>query len=121
MVAGTLGLLIIAYKASSVSFEIANAKIELSSAIAKTKEIKSDLKLEDERLKDIKSDLEQMIAAPESSNPTQDDGKEFSIEEPKKDHTLDGKNSTFMKIRIPKDRFESLDAKINAAEKAIQK
>jgi len=51
MVIATLGILYIAYQSSSVSIEIANAKITLSSALATSKEIKSALENENERLK----------------------------------------------------------------------
>ncbi len=55
MVAATLGLLFIAQSSSNVSIEIANAKIELSSAISQVKDIKSDLKAENTRL--VKANL----------------------------------------------------------------
>jgi len=50
MIIATLGFLYIAYVSGSVSIEIANAKIELSSAISQVKDIKGDLVEENERL-----------------------------------------------------------------------
>ena len=122
MVAGTLGLLMIAYRASSVSFEIANAKIELSSAIATTKEIKSNLEVENERLNVAKTALEQKLAALESENsPTSSKAKKVSPKNLEKHELLSGENPIIKKPVIPKDWFESLDAKINSAQQAIKK
>ena len=61
MVVTTVVLLTIAFKSSAISIEIASAKIELSSAIAQTKEIKNDLKLENERLISANKSLEQKL------------------------------------------------------------
>lgn len=61
MVAATLGLLYIAQSSSSVSIEIANAKIELSSAISQVKDIKSDLQAENIRLAEANLLLQEKI------------------------------------------------------------
>lgn len=57
----TGGLVYIAYQSSTVSIEIANAKIQLSSAITETKEIKSDLEVENERLRQAAEELKTKI------------------------------------------------------------
>jgi hypothetical protein len=51
MVVATVGLVYIAYRLSSVSIEIADAKINLSAAPTTVKDIKSDLEAENVRLK----------------------------------------------------------------------
>jgi len=62
MIVATLGLLFIAYASSSVSIEIANAKIELSSAISQTKDIKNDLANENQRLVEANERLAEKVA-----------------------------------------------------------
>ncbi len=58
----TCGLVYIAYRSSTVSIEIANAKIQLSSAIDETKDIKSDLEKENEALLRATTELKNKIA-----------------------------------------------------------
>jgi len=57
MVAATLGLLVIAYRASTVSIEIADAKINLSSALSDVKEVKTNLEIENEKLLSANAEL----------------------------------------------------------------
>jgi len=61
MVIVTIGVLVIAYKSSSVSIEIANARIDLTSAISATRGIKSDLENENERLKRANADIKKEL------------------------------------------------------------
>ena len=61
MLSATFGLLFIAYQSTNVSIEIANTKIELSSALSKTREIKSDLEEENERLREASAFLEDKV------------------------------------------------------------
>ncbi|MBU4320888.1 MAG: hypothetical protein KJ739_07360 [Nitrospinae bacterium] len=108
MVVATIGLLIIAYKSSSVSIEIANTKIELSSVITKTKEIRNELQIEDERLKQANKELQEKLKAPKLNEAT----SKIMLEELKK---------SGQRIEMSKERFKDLDAKIQSAEKAIKK
>lgn len=57
MVTATLGLLLIAYRASTVTIEIADAKINLSSALSAVKEVKSNLQAENEKLLTANAEL----------------------------------------------------------------
>lgn len=114
MVVATLGLLFIAYRASTVTIEIANAKIELSSALSQAKEIKNDLEIEDNRIASEKNQfLKEKIDSLEKS------------EKVSKDSVPD-KQIMMKAVRAPKTqiyqrRFEELDAKIRAAQEAIKK
>lgn len=63
MVVATLGLISIAYRASSVSIEIADAKINLSSALTTVKDIKGELERENERLKKANEELQAKVAS----------------------------------------------------------
>jgi hypothetical protein len=69
MVVATLGFVFIAYRASSVSIEIANAKINLSSALATVKDIQNDLATENERLKKANEDLQAQVTKPNGDVP----------------------------------------------------
>lgn len=120
MVIGTLVLLVIAYKSSSVSIEIANTKIVLSSAISEVKQIKSELEVENKRLISANQSIEEKIESIEKSEKI-----------PKgsilmKDLKTGIRKSAFlpvasMEMEFYGARFEALDAKIRSAEEAIKK
>lgn len=61
MLMSTIGLLMIAYRSATVSIEIADAKINLSSAMATAKEIKSELQSENERLQAANEQLQKAV------------------------------------------------------------
>lgn len=117
MVAGTVGLLVIAYKASSVSIEIANAKIELLSAVSQTKEIKASLEAESKRLASSARTLPQRI------DNTQERSAKSSSSAISIKPQIDGLQQTPLAVGDFKyqSEFEALDAKIKSAEEAIKK
>ena len=116
MVVGTVGLLVIAYKASSVSIEIANAKIELSSAVSQTKEIKTDLEAESKRLISAKRLFQENVDALAKS--AKSSKSAFPIEE----LTEALRQPAFAEGEFKhKSGFEALDAKIRSAQEAIRK
>ena len=110
MVAATLGILFIAYKSSSVSIEIANAKIKLSSAIEKTKEVRNRLQIENEKLQQTNADLQEILKITKLSNLDKGIELPITIEEIKKLETT--------KVGIPDEWFKNMDVKIQSAEKA---
>jgi len=116
MVVGTVGLLVIAYKASSVSIEIANAKIELSSAVSQTKEIKTDLEAESKRLISAKRLFQENVDALAKSAKSSESA--FPIEELTKALRQPAFAEGDFKY---KSGFEALDAKIRSAQEAIRK
>lgn len=121
MVIATLGLLYIAYASSSVSIEIANAKIELSSAISQAKDIKSDLVSENARLTNANKKLKEQLATLETEAIKSTTG--ISIEDLKSHGIFGEKNSLIRKpfSAIEASRFDNLDKKILSAEQLIAK
>jgi FtsZ-binding cell division protein ZapB len=116
MVVGTLGLLTIAYKANSVSIEIANAKIELQSAVSQTKEIKAMLEAESKQLtSESKLFQENVGALRKLENGSLN---KSSIEELSKG--LGQPAFAAADFRY-KSEFEALDKKIKSAEETIRK
>ncbi len=116
MVVGTIGLLFIAYKASSVSIEIANTKIELLSAVSQTKEIKANLEAESRRLASANRLFQEKVAALEKS--ARNTPSAPSIEELTKgllQPAFATQDLTY------KTEFNALDTKIKSAEEAIRK
>ncbi len=114
MVAGTIGLLFIAYRASSVSIEIANTKIELLSAVSQTKEIKAALEAESKRLSSANRLFQEKVAALEKS--TKNSPSALPIEELTKGLWQPAVMDLTYKVE-----FDTLDAKIKSAEGAIRK
>jgi hypothetical protein len=116
MVVGTLGLLLIAYKASSVSIEIANTKIELLAAVSQTKEIRDNLEAESQRLASANKLFQENIdtlAKSAKASPSA-----LHIEELTK-----GLRQPTLAARHPdyKKEFDALDAKIKSAEETLRK
>ena len=140
MVAATLGLLYIAQSSSSVSIEIANAKIELSSAISQVKDIKSDLEAENIRLAEVNLQLQEKIKNWEAA--ARRDPGAMSLEDlnlgevlgrpsPIVQEAIDQRpanenpvvsNSSAQNPRIvpPSDPYRDIDAKIQSAEQYIR-
>ncbi|MDD5582248.1 MAG: hypothetical protein PHS99_03410 [Candidatus Marinimicrobia bacterium] len=61
MIVETLVLLSIAWRSTSLSIEISNAKISMSTILTKVKEIKNELKHENERLLEEKQTLNNLL------------------------------------------------------------
>ena len=134
MVSATLGLIFIAYKSSDISIEIADAKIQLSSALAETKEIKSQLKIENERLFEANKDLEEKLAlseelikTPAEVSPAEDTTSDnrrrraLSVEEIKKYSFKNNNDSELPTPEISKERFQSIDEKIQSVQQSLYK
>ncbi len=120
MVSTTFGLLYIAYKSSTVSLEIANAKINLSSAISTVKDIKVNLQAENTRL--VKANQELKTKIEELQDKAVKSATGISIEDLKSKGILGGESSFFRKpMEFGKvDQFQALEARIKSAEKALQ-
>lgn len=115
----TGGLVYIAYQSSTVSIEIANAKIQLSSAITETKGIKSDLEIENKRLRQAAEELsnkilllEEMVAS--SSQPS------FTAETLRKLKPLGEENGKIPTLTIPPERFKEFDSRIEQAQQYLR-
>lgn len=119
MLVATFGLIMIAYQASTVSIEIADAKISLSSAIATAKDIKSDLEKENERLMKVNDDLKAQLqkASREVAKINQDHKIGSELNKILKEKTLAVENSSAH--RVDPKVFEQLDKKIQKAQNAI--
>lgn len=119
MVVSTVGLLVIAYKASSVSIKIANAKIELSSAVSQTKEIKADLEAESARMITATRLFQKTADALAESAKSSKSG--FATEATEAITKVVQELSAEMdKLRLQSE-FGVLDAKIRSAQEAIRK
>ncbi|MBA1145845.1 hypothetical protein H0Z60_02115 [Ectothiorhodospiraceae bacterium WFHF3C12] len=121
LVTGTLGFLWIAYSATNVSLEIADAKIELSSAIAQAKDIRGELRADKSRLLEANELLREKIERLETMVDAKTGG--LSLEDLKTNGILGGDNSEIRKlIKDPSSEgFEDLDKKIQDAEQLIDK
>jgi septal ring factor EnvC (AmiA/AmiB activator) len=115
MVVATLGLLGIAWQSTSVSFEIADAKITMSSALADVKEIKSDLEIENKRLIEEKESLENLLSELKETTENSPDNPEKILES-----FFTGKTSSTPTTEIEK-RLHDVTSKIDAIEKTIRK
>jgi len=110
MVVATLGLLGIAFQSATVSIEIADAKITMSSVLADVKEIRSGLELENMILLKEKEALENLLT---ELRRTGDDPKKI-LQTYLMDITLKG----YFQERT--DRLKDLDVKIKSMEKIIR-
>ncbi len=119
MLIATIGVVYIAYRSSSVSIEIANAKINLSSAIATTKEIKSDLEKENERLKMLNSELNAELQRAEKEVAKVITDPAVDIKAILGSKALGSDNAVFRKMVIEPKVFEQLNTQIEKAESAI--
>ncbi|WP_028469632.1 hypothetical protein [Neptunomonas japonica] len=135
MVAATLGLLFIAQSSSNVSIEIANAKIELSSAISQVKDIKSDLKAENARLVKANLLLQEKVKRWEAAaklDPNATSLEDFNlgevlgrpspaVQEPiTQNPAINPSVAVNPRNASPKDLYRDIDAKIQSAEKYIR-
>ncbi|TBW08562.1 hypothetical protein E0E52_08675 [Azotobacter chroococcum] len=120
MMAATFGIIFIAYRSSTVSIEIANAKINLSSALATVKDIKGDLEAENERLKKVNEELQAKLQSADSdvAKVIRDPGIGVDLKEILKGIPLGGDNSVVR--RVDPRLFEDLGTKIQQVEKAVQ-
>jgi uncharacterized protein YlxW (UPF0749 family) len=115
----TGGLVYIAYQSSTVSIEIANAKIQLSSAITETKEIKSDLEAENERLRQAAEELKTKIRLLENLV-SSDSPPSVTTETLRKLKPLGGENAEMRALSIPPERFKEFDSRIEQAQQYLR-
>lgn len=120
IVVATLGLLFIAYKSSSVSIEIADAKINLSSALVTAKEIKSDLEAENERLKKANEQFQMRIS--EISGELAKVGRDSTadLKELLKEKPLGEENTVVRKQVVDPELFKSLEAQIQQVQGTVK-
>ncbi|MFC1685269.1 hypothetical protein ACFL0R_07370 [Pseudomonadota bacterium] len=115
----TGGLVFIAYQSSTVSIEIANAKIQLSSAISETKGIKSDLEIENERLRQAADELRARIQSmdrPVSS----ESAAPAAVEAASEPEPLHNEGAEIKAMPIPPERFKEFDSRIEQAQQYLR-
>ena len=124
MVVATFGLVYIAYRASSVSIEIADAKINLSSALSTVKDIKSDLEAENERLKRANDELQAKLksATGDVAKVIRDPSIGLELKELLQESPLGGDNAAYNAayMRLDQKLFDVLDSKIQEVENAVK-
>lgn len=109
----------IAYRSSTVSIEIANAKISLSSAIGTVKDIKIDLEKENERLKNANDELQSKLqnAGNDVAKVINDPAIGHDLKNILKGKQLYDQNSTAKLIDA--ETFKKITTRIQQAEKAV--
>lgn len=115
----TGGLVFIAYQSSTVSIEIASAKIQLSSAITETKDIKSDLAAENEKLRRAAEELKtkvQLLEELVSSGPT----PSITAETIRKLKPSDVDILERPASSISPERFKEFDSRIEQAQQYLK-
>jgi len=121
MIVATLGLVYIAYRSTSVSIEIADAKINLSSAFGQVQDIKANLEAENQRLIQANAELQDRLKnvnaelARLSKNAKANPNLKMML----KQYTVT-RPATVIKPIDPKI-FESLSLKLKQVESAIRK
>lgn len=124
IIAATIGILYIAYRSSSISIEIANAKIEVSSVLSKAKDIKTTLQEENIRLVNINKSLQQRIARLEKTLEKNANAKLTMKDLKKRDGDWPEPALLFKQQEEQKSiqkKFKSLEQQIESAEKRILK
>ncbi|VAX00011.1 hypothetical protein MNBD_GAMMA19-395 [hydrothermal vent metagenome] len=120
MVVATIGVLYIAYKSSSVSIEIADAKISLSSAISTTKEIKSNLEKENERLKKVNAEITEELRRTSVEVAKVIQNPAVEIETILDSWRLSSADVGFNKAVVSQKAFEQLNMQIQKVENAVK-
>lgn len=121
MLAATFGLLFIAYRSTTVSIEIANTKIELSSALSETKEIKSELEQENQRLKAASAELRKKVTELERLLAEAGTGA-LSAAELRRSGLLTAEPVPAPPaVEVPEERFQMLDKRIEQVQRTIEK
>ncbi|HQT27183.1 MAG TPA: hypothetical protein PLK99_11425 [Burkholderiales bacterium] len=115
MIVATLGLVFIAYRSSSVSIEIADAKISLNSALSTAKDIRSDLEKENESLKAANQALKAKLAESGTTKKP-----EFGAEFGKLLKEKAPAEQLYAYKPIDPKKFEELDTKIKQVEKTLK-
>lgn len=120
MLVATFGIILIAYRSSSVSIEIANAKINLSSALSTVKDIKGELEKENERLKRANYELQSKLqsAGGDVAKIIKDPTIGRDLKELLKGRQLGGEDSAIK--RVDTRSFDELGSKIQQVEKAVE-
>jgi len=117
VVVATLGLVVIAYRASSVSIEIADAKIQLISAISETRDFKSALEEENQRLKKAGAELQQKIQALEQMLAPE----KMRILKPEELKALEARPGDLGKGIISPEKFKEFDKRIEVLQQNLKK
>lgn len=123
MIATTAVLLFIAAKSSTVSIEIANTKIELSSALAQTREIKQQLIEENKRLQEADQQRIKQLETLTASLPAAVNSPTLTLPQGEIEKYVEmlDPNSPTHQLHISEEWFNTLDTRINTAEQALKK
>lgn len=112
MIVATLGLLGIAWQSTSISIEIANAKINLSKAISEVRQIKNELETEQERLMEEKRALNDLLNNLDKVSATSSETEELLKS------YLSDKRTPWPTV-LEKQRFNQLDHQLLNLEKTL--
>ena len=114
LLAATLVLLYIALKSTSISIEIANAKINLNTAISETEQLNQELREQNEALLAAKEELERKYDELVSSLGSREQISRRQLEQ------FDPKNLQIERYTIPEDRFIKNQDKLSELRKTLE-
>ncbi len=115
MVVATLGLLGIAWQSTSISIEVANTRINLSTALSDMRDIKSELELENEKLLNEKESLRDLLHDLENTSKTSNNKPEEILQSYFMTHQSSSNGNEYRQKRL-----ETLDKQIKTLEKTLK-
>ncbi|RKY49954.1 MAG: hypothetical protein DRP86_04375 [Candidatus Neomarinimicrobiota bacterium] len=112
MIVATFGLLTIAWQSTSISIEVANAKINMSKAISEVRQIKDELEREQEILTEEKESLKDLLKNLEKAPDTSSNPEELLMS------YLSNKKTNWSTVQ-QKQRFNQLEHRLQSLEKTL--
>jgi F0F1-type ATP synthase membrane subunit b/b' len=113
ILAATVVLVYIALKSTSVSFEIANAKIHLNTAIAETETLNEELRARNAALEEAQAELQakydELLASTEAGAPISTDELQ----------QLDPRQLQLDRFSVPEHRFRETEVRLEKAKSAL--
>lgn len=115
MVVATLGVLGIAWQSTSISIEVANTKINMSTALSDMRDIKNELELENEKLLNEKKSLRDLLHDLETAYQAPNNEPEEILQS----YFMTHQSSSNVEEHRQK-RLETLDKQIKTLEKTLK-
>jgi len=112
MIVATFGLLTIAWQSTSISIEVANAKINMSKAISEVRQIKDELEREQEILTEEKESLKDLLKNLEKAPDTSSNPEELLMS------YLSNRKTNWSTVQ-QKQRFNQLEHRLQSLEKTL--
>jgi hypothetical protein len=112
----TCGLVVIAYRSTSVSIEIAHTKIDLSHAINETEDLSRTLQAENQRLKQAQAELQAKVVALQGvlSRKKPQDLTAKDLE------PLDANRLNMQQVIVPDERFQQVQQNLKELRQAVK-